>query len=125
MNGKFRVWDEESKKFLEPERCFIDGNGNFFYRDSRGVLNNWKTSFVVEYMVNYRTHKHLYVGDRVSFINIHNTLVTGTVRYNKCQFYAHPDDNKTDDDIPYYWLGSTRLDNIKIIGNIHEVPHED
>lgn len=65
MNGKFRVYDLERKKYLMPENCFIDGNGNFYYRDSQGMLNNWKSNFVVEHSTGQfdKNNKEIFKGD--------------------------------------------------------------
>lgn len=44
----FKVFDIENNCYLDPKSCFIDGNGNFFYRDSQGMFNKWNKDFRVE-----------------------------------------------------------------------------
>jgi len=46
---KFRVYDIENKCYLKQRDCFINGFGQFIYRDSQGMLNNWTTDYRIEF----------------------------------------------------------------------------
>jgi hypothetical protein len=64
----FRVWDIENKRYIETQRCFIDGNGEFYYHCDDGKLYNWKSDFSIERCTGYRyydTGEPIFFGDIV------------------------------------------------------------
>lgn len=116
---KFRVWDEENKKFLETERCFIDGNGNFTYKDSQGIANYWTSDFIIEHSTGLtdKNGKEIFEGDML----IYEGDISGEVcyDYNRACFCMKWDDGENTL-FQKYW----DYNDIEITGNIHEVPHE-
>jgi uncharacterized phage protein (TIGR01671 family) len=69
---KFRVWDIENKKFLNPSDIAINGNGNLLITDS-GWYENFENQNLSDYVVQQFTGEYdknntpIYEGDRVRF----------------------------------------------------------
>jgi uncharacterized phage protein (TIGR01671 family) len=69
---KFRVWDIENKKFLNPSDIAINGNGNLLITDS-GWYENFENKNLSDYVVQQYTgfedidRKEIFEGDIIEF----------------------------------------------------------
>lgn len=64
----FRVWDIENNRYIEPRRCFIDANGEFYYKCDDEKYYNWKCDFIIEHSTGYKykdTNELIFFGDIV------------------------------------------------------------
>lgn len=48
LNIRFNVYDIENQCYLNRRDCFVNGLGQFLYRDSQGILNCWNKDFKLE-----------------------------------------------------------------------------
>ena len=64
---KFRVWDVENKKYIDPGKGFISGSGKFFYKCDDDQLYNWTEDFIIEQCIGHKDKagKLIYAGDLV------------------------------------------------------------
>jgi len=120
MSRKFRVWDVENKEYIHPARCFIDGNGEFYYKCDDGKFYNWKEDFIIEFSTGIEIKgKELYDGDKVIVMpgycgdNFYNSII-GFIEYDAPSFYVIIDDKGNIPGQDFDW------NKLEIIGTIHD-----
>lgn len=119
---KFRIYNNQLKKYITPDEWFISGNGEVFYNDMMdGELVKCDNCIVQRFTELYdKENNPIYEGD----ILINSNKETKSNVYEKIVEYKFGKWILNDmEDIDDYWIDNTEVGdiiNLKIVGNIIE-----